>query len=83
MRVGGDVEVLRVSTQQQVAHAAAHEKGLVAGILQAVQDFQCVLGDVGPGNIVIGPGDDLRRETCGLWNFSQKLPRLWDCLRNL
>ena len=33
-RVGGDVEILRPKAQEQVAHAAAHDIGLEAGLLQ-------------------------------------------------
>ena len=33
-RVGGDVEILRLHSQQQVAHAATHQVSLVAGAAQ-------------------------------------------------
>jgi hypothetical protein len=36
--VGGDVEVLRLHAQQQVAHRAADDKGLEAGFLQGLRD---------------------------------------------
>ena len=35
MRVGRDVEILRVQAEQQVAHGAADQEGLVAGLLAA------------------------------------------------
>ncbi len=37
-RIGGDVEVLRTQTQQQVAHRAADHVGLVPGLLQRADD---------------------------------------------
>jgi hypothetical protein len=36
---GGDVEVLGRFAQQQIAHAAAHDKGLKAGFLQVANYF--------------------------------------------
>src|SRR4029077_9334818 len=39
-RIGGDVEVLRRESEQQVAHAAAHEERRVASLLQPVQHPQ-------------------------------------------
>ena len=41
--VGGEVEVLGLVVEQQVAHAAAHEVGLVAHVAQPVDDPQRVL----------------------------------------
>jgi hypothetical protein len=37
-RIGGDVEVLRLHAQQQVAHGAADDEGLEAGFLQGLGD---------------------------------------------
>ena len=42
MRVGRDVEVLRMQAEQQVAHGAADEKGLEAGVPQPVEHLQRV-----------------------------------------
>src|SRR5256885_10859629 len=39
-RVGHDIEVLRLEPEQQVAHAAAHEKRLETALAQAVQHAQ-------------------------------------------
>ena len=38
--VGRDVEVLGLEAKEQVADGAADEEGLVARILQPIQDFQ-------------------------------------------
>ncbi len=46
--VGGHVEVLGLPSEQQVANATAHQVGLVAALLQAVEHFQGTFGNVGP-----------------------------------
>ena len=46
--------------QKRVADAAAHQKGLVAGLVQPVQDFKCALRYFVPGNVVGRAGNDLR-----------------------
>ncbi len=60
MRVGGDVEVLRMQAEQQVAHGAAHEKCLVASLFQPVQDLQRIRGDVGTRDRVLFARHDAR-----------------------
>ena len=60
-RVGGDVEVLRLDADQQVAHAAADQERHEARIAQAVQHAQRIRRDVGAGDGVLGPRDDPRR----------------------
>ncbi len=65
-RVGADVEVLRRAAEHQVAHAAAHQVGLVAGVVQPVEDLQGVAVDVRAGDGVIGAGDDPRIQRVGL-----------------
>jgi len=40
MRVGGDVEILRLEAGQDVANAAADDVGLEAGVLERVQDLE-------------------------------------------
>ena len=65
-----------VPPEQEIANAAADEERLVAGVLQTVHDLERVLGDVGPGDVVLGPWDDLRRVLNGLWDVSQYAARL-------
>ena len=60
MRVGRDVEILRVQAEQQVAHGAADQKGLVAGFLEPVEDLQRIRGDVGARDRMLVAGDDPR-----------------------
>jgi hypothetical protein len=42
MRVGRDVEVLRMQAEQQIAHGAADQKGLKTGVAQPVKHFERV-----------------------------------------
>ena len=42
VRIGRDVEILRMQAEQQVAHGAADQKGLKAGVPQPVQHLECV-----------------------------------------
>src|SRR5690606_34299840 len=65
-RVGGDVEVLGFAAEQQVAHAAADQVGLVARAVQPVQDLERVRGDLRAGNGVFRSRNDGRS---GLWKF--------------
>ena len=60
MRRRADVEVLRTSAQEQVAHAAAHEIADVTGLVQAIKNLQRVRVDVPPRNRVLSPRDDHR-----------------------
>ena len=41
-RIGRDVEVLRLDADQEVAHAAADEEGLVARVPEAIEDLEGV-----------------------------------------
>ncbi|MCY1295406.1 hypothetical protein D9M70_447470 [compost metagenome] len=45
---GGDVEVLGFEIEQQVAHAAADQVGLVTGLLQALDHADRVAADLRP-----------------------------------
>ena len=45
-RVGGEVEVLRHDAEQQVAHRAADDEGLEAGLLQPARDLQRTAADL-------------------------------------
>ena len=52
--VGADVEVLRAAAEQQVAHAAPHQVGQEAVVLQAVEDLQGIGVDVLARDGVLG-----------------------------
>jgi hypothetical protein len=60
VRRRADVEVLRAPSQQQIAHAAAHEIGDVIVFVKAVQNLERVRVDVAAGDRVFGPRDDGR-----------------------
>ncbi len=47
VRVGRDVEILRVQAEQQVAYGATHEERLVAGFFEPIQHFQGIGRDIG------------------------------------
>ena len=59
--VGGHVEVLRGATQQQVAHAAAHDVGAVARVLQLFAGAQR-----GAGDLLAGQSQRLGGQDAGL-----------------
>ncbi len=44
--VGGDVKVLGLFTQQQVANATAHQIGFIARFIQAVEHLQGIFANV-------------------------------------
>jgi len=54
---GGHVEVLGRLAQQQVAHAAADDEGLVAGVLQILDDFAGVRAQLLESDAVLGRGN--------------------------
>ena len=58
MRRRADVEVLRPSTEQQVAHAATDEVGRVVGLVQPREHLQRIGVDGRAGNRMVGSGDD-------------------------
>jgi hypothetical protein len=58
-RVGRDIKVFWMKLQQGITHTAAHQKRLIAGFVQPVQDFQCTIGDLIPGDIVGRATNDL------------------------
>jgi len=60
MRVGRDVEILRLYAEQQVAHGAADQERLVAALAQPIQHAQRARRDVGPRDRMIGAGNDDR-----------------------
>jgi hypothetical protein len=56
--VGRDVEVLGLSAQEQVSHAAADQIGEMTRFLKSIEDPNCVGADPFAGDGMIGPGDD-------------------------
>ena len=61
-RIGRDIEIFRVAAQHQVAHATADQKGLITSFLKPVQNSQGVGGNVLARDVVVGAGNDSRRE---------------------
>src|SRR5210317_114798 len=55
--VRGDVEVLRMQLEHCIAHSAANQEGLIARLVQSVQNLECAFGKLGPSDVVIRPGD--------------------------
>jgi len=62
--VSGDIKVLGVATQQQVAHSAPYQVGLVAVAAQAGHDFESTVADVFAGYAMLIPGDDIQASLC-------------------
>src|SRR5690606_24965840 len=60
VRVRGDVEILRLASEHEVAHAAPHQERPVPGVLQAVEHLQRVLADGLPGDGVFAARQDAR-----------------------
>ena len=58
--VGDHVEVLGLAAAQQVAQAAAHQKGLKALLVQPIQHIQRRSGDLLAGDRMLVPGYDPR-----------------------
>ncbi len=58
--VRGDVEVLGLAAEQQVAHAAAHEVGEVPVLFQLVEDPHGVVADPLAGDGMPGARNDRR-----------------------
>ncbi len=59
-RVGGDVEVLGLAPEQQVAHRPADQQRAEAGFVQSVEHAQGGLADVTAGDAVLVPRNDMR-----------------------
>src|SRR3546814_20324973 len=55
---GGDVEVLGMAADHQVAHGAADQESLVAALAQAVEHAQRIGTDVLARNRMLVPRDD-------------------------
>ena len=45
-RIGDDVEILGLAAEQQVAHTAADQEGLIAMLVETVEDFERVAGNI-------------------------------------
>ena len=73
---GADVEVLRLAAEQQVAHAAAHQVGHEAVVLQAIEDLEGIGVDVLAGDGVLGPRQDAGRHVSGYGHFGTDRTRI-------
>ncbi|MNZ78588.1 hypothetical protein D3C78_971680 [compost metagenome] len=62
---GGDVEVLGLVPEQQVAHAATDQIGLIAGFLQALDHADGVAADLLAAQRVLAAAEDFRRRADG------------------
>jgi hypothetical protein len=60
MRVGGDVEILGTPPEHQIAHAASHEVGELAGRDEAIEHLQHVGIDIATRDGVLGPFEYMR-----------------------
>ena len=58
-RIGRDIEVLGLAAQKQIAHAPAHEVGVISLLLQTVKHPDCVGTDPLAGDGMFPAGDDL------------------------
>jgi hypothetical protein len=67
--IGGDVEVLRVATDQQVADGATYQVGTKAGLAQPIQDAQRVGTDVAARDIVLVARNKPQGERRCNWRF--------------
>src|SRR5687767_5199753 len=56
-RVGCDIEILRMHTEQQITHSTTDKIGLETGVFQPVKNLQRVIADLGAGDSVLGPGE--------------------------
>jgi len=45
--VGSDVKILGFPAEQKIANAAADQIGLIAAILEPIEDLECVFADPG------------------------------------
>lgn len=64
--VGNDVEILRLSSQEQIADAPPHQVSLETGLFQLVEYLKGIFADVRAGNAMPGPGYDARRRPCSM-----------------
>ena len=62
--VRGDIKVLGVAAQQQVAHGAADQIGLVSLAAQTGHYLEGTVADVFAGYAVLIPGDDIQSKWC-------------------
>ncbi len=71
--VRGDIKIFRVAAEQQVAYAAAGEIGEIAGVFEAVEDFECGSADLFAADGVIGAGYNLRFHTITMFPRFRKM----------
>ena len=45
--IGGDIEILGLAAQREIAHTASHEVCLVAGALQPIEHLERIVADIG------------------------------------
>src|SRR3546814_157041 len=72
---GGDVEVLGMAADHQVAHGAADQESLVAALAQAVEHAQRIGTDVLARNRMLVPRDDPQGHGGGTGGFGEGLGR--------
>ena len=76
--VGGHVEVLRGTAQQQVAHAAPHDVGAVAGMLQLFAGTQRSAGDLLAGKSQRLGGENAGFGQLGGWGAGAARCAAWN-----
>ena len=57
-RIRRHIEVLGMQLKHGVTDATAHQERLVAGLVQSIQNLECTLGELCPGDVVGGAGND-------------------------
>ena len=63
-RIGGDIEVLGLATQEEIANTAADEKGLMPRTEQAIEHLHGAIAYRLAGNGVVLPGHNGRSRIC-------------------
>jgi len=53
--IGRHIKILRLPTEQQITHTAAHQIALVAAVLESVKNLQSRIGNICPADIVLRP----------------------------
>jgi hypothetical protein len=61
VRIGRDIEILGMQAEQKIPDATADQKGLVARLVEPVQDLERVFADIRPADAVLRPRDNGRR----------------------
>jgi hypothetical protein len=60
MRVGGNVEIFGYRSEQQISDATADQISLIARFVQGIENLQRAAADIGPRNVMRGPGNYMR-----------------------